>query len=89
VAKEADHLGYAALRARERLVYPIEDIRFPRSSTAGPLDEYYIETFEPMETLAFVAAHTERIKLGTSILPTPFYSPLALARRFATLDQLS
>lgn len=89
VAKEAERLGYAALWARERLVYPTEAVRFPRSNAARPLDEYYIETFEPMETLAFVAAHTERIKLGTSILSTPFYSPLALARRFATLDQLS
>jgi alkanesulfonate monooxygenase SsuD/methylene tetrahydromethanopterin reductase-like flavin-dependent oxidoreductase (luciferase family) len=36
-----------------------------------------------------VAAKTERIKLGTSVLNSLLQSPLLLARRFATLDQLS
>src|SRR5262249_52640443 len=41
------------------------------------------------ETLSYVAAKTERIKLGTSIITAPFHVPVILARRFATLDQLS
>src|SRR5579864_8297740 len=85
VAQEAERLGYAALWTYERLIYPTEGLVYPGSDTPMPLDEYYIETFEPTETLAFVAAKTERIKLGTSIMNTPFHSPLDLARRFATL----
>jgi probable F420-dependent oxidoreductase len=45
--------------------------------------------FEPLETLAFVAAKTSRIRLGTSTIGVLFQNPAALARRLATLDQLS
>jgi len=46
-------------------------------------------TFEPLETLSYVAALTERIKLGTSVIDALFHPPVMLARRFATLDQFS
>ena len=36
-----------------------------------------------------VAAHTRRIGLGTSVLNMPFYNPVKLARRLATLDALA
>src|SRR5439155_18596359 len=39
--------------------------------------------------LSYVAAKTERIKLGTSVISTFFHVPVVLARRFATLDQFS
>jgi alkanesulfonate monooxygenase SsuD/methylene tetrahydromethanopterin reductase-like flavin-dependent oxidoreductase (luciferase family) len=39
--------------------------------------------------MAYVAAKTERIKLGTSIIDALFHVPAILARRFATLDRLS
>ena len=44
---------------------------------------------DPVEALTFAAAHTRRITLGTSILNMPFYQPVVLARRLATLDVLS
>ena len=46
-------------------------------------------TFEPLETLSYVAAVTERIMLGTSVIDALFHPPVMLARRFATLDQFS
>jgi probable F420-dependent oxidoreductase len=45
--------------------------------------------FDPIETLTWVAAKTERIRLGTSVLDSLLQSPLLLARRLATLDRLS
>lgn len=89
VAQEAERLGYAAVWTYERLLYPLDGVVFPGTTQAVPLDEYYSKTFEPIETLAYVAAKTERVKLGTSIIDAPFHSPLVLARRFATLDQFS
>jgi alkanesulfonate monooxygenase SsuD/methylene tetrahydromethanopterin reductase-like flavin-dependent oxidoreductase (luciferase family) len=89
VAQEAERLGYAAVWTYERLLYPLDEIVLPGTTKAEPLDEYYCKTFEPIETLAYVAAKTERVKLGTSIVDAPFHSPLVLARRFATLDQFS
>jgi len=49
----------------------------------------YRATFEPLETLSYVAALSERIKLGTSVIDALFHVPVMLARRLATLDQLS
>jgi probable F420-dependent oxidoreductase len=82
IAQRAEQAGYASLWTYERLLYPLGD-------KAPQLPESYASTFEPLETLSFVAAHTTRIKLGTSIINTPFHTPIVLARRFATLDQLS
>ncbi|MFL6347553.1 MAG: LLM class flavin-dependent oxidoreductase [Nitrososphaeraceae archaeon] len=45
--------------------------------------------FDPIETLAFVAANTEKIALGTYVVDMLFHNPIILARRFATLDVLS
>ena len=45
--------------------------------------------FDPIVTLAYVAAATQRIRLGTSVLIMPFYQPVVLAKQLATLDVLS
>ena len=43
----------------------------------------------PLETLAFAAACTERIRLGCAVFVTPRHSPVHLAKSLSTLDQLS
>jgi alkanesulfonate monooxygenase SsuD/methylene tetrahydromethanopterin reductase-like flavin-dependent oxidoreductase (luciferase family) len=45
--------------------------------------------FDPLETLSYVAANTNKIALGTSVIDMLFHNPVILARRFATLDVLS
>jgi probable F420-dependent oxidoreductase len=45
--------------------------------------------FEPLETLAAVAAVTERIELITAVIGILFQPPVVLARRVATLDQFA
>lgn len=44
---------------------------------------------EPLVLLAAVAAATERVALGTSVLVLPWHHPVRLAKQVATLDQLS
>jgi alkanesulfonate monooxygenase SsuD/methylene tetrahydromethanopterin reductase-like flavin-dependent oxidoreductase (luciferase family) len=44
---------------------------------------------DPFVTLAAVAARTERIALGTWVVPVPFHDPWRLAHQVAGLDQLS
>lgn len=89
VAQEAERLHYAAVWTYERLLYPLDGVVYPGTTEVVPFDEYFSKTFEPLETLTYVAAKTERVKLATSIINAPFHSPLVLARRFATLDQFS
>ncbi|MHB1538915.1 MAG: LLM class flavin-dependent oxidoreductase [Solirubrobacteraceae bacterium] len=45
--------------------------------------------FAPLPALAAVAAHTARLKLGTSVLVLPPRNPVLLARELATIDVLS
>lgn len=87
IAQEAERLEYASLWAGERLLHPRRYVPF--GIPPGPLPRHFAQVYDPLETLSFVAGRTERIKLGTSIIPVFFHPPLVLARRLATLDQLS
>ena len=49
----------------------------------------YGSIYESLITLAYVAAKTERVKLGTSIIVLPMRNPILFAKQTATLDQLS
>jgi probable F420-dependent oxidoreductase len=44
---------------------------------------------DPLDVLAFVAAHTDRLLLGTGVLLVPYHHPVVLAKRLATVDLLS
>jgi len=44
---------------------------------------------DPLVALAFAAARTTRLKLGTSVLVLPGRNPMLLAKELATLDRLS
>jgi probable F420-dependent oxidoreductase len=44
---------------------------------------------DPLDTLAFLAAHTSRLGLATGVLVLPNHHPVVLAKRAATVDRLS
>ena len=44
---------------------------------------------DPVVSLAFVAGVTSKIRLGTSVLVMPYYTPVMLAKQLATLDRVS
>jgi probable F420-dependent oxidoreductase len=46
-------------------------------------------TLGPIETMAYAAACTERIRLGCSVFVTPLRNPVHLAKSLSSLDQLS
>ena len=88
-AKQAEEEKFDSLWVWERLVSPLKP-QTPYPLT--PDGSYPIEfqsLFEPLEALTFVAANTNKISLGTSIIDMLFHNPVVLARRFATLDILS
>ena len=45
--------------------------------------------YETHTTLSVVAGRTSRVKLGCSVMPTPYRHPLLQAKSYATLDHLS
>ena len=45
--------------------------------------------WEPFTVLSFLAAHTSRITLGTSVVVLPMHNPFEVAKQVAEVDQLS
>ncbi len=76
-AHAAESLGYRTLWVADRLIEGPQG----RISEGRPLDA--------LATLAFLAAMTDRIRLGTNVLAGPWYGSALLARSLATVDQLS
>lgn len=83
IASAVERLGFHSVSACDRLLLPLGE---GWDNTYG-LPESYI--YDVLETLTFVAARTSRIRLVTTIVNALFQSPVILARRLATLDQLS
>ena len=83
VAQAAERLGFHAVSATERLLMPVR----PDWSNDAELPESSV--WDPLEILTWAAAHTQRIRVSTGIVNAIFQPPIVLARRLATLDQLS
>ena len=45
--------------------------------------------YDAITVLTWVAAHTERVRLGTTVLVLPYLNPLLLAKTLATVDVMS
>jgi probable F420-dependent oxidoreductase len=87
-ATEAEDLGYASLWVLERTLRPRGPVK-TSATTSAVLPASFARVFAPLETLAYIAALTKRIRLGTSVLDALLHPPASLARRVATLDNLS
>ena len=89
-ARHADEAGFESLLTVEHVV--VQEgyaSRYPYSETGRmPLPDD-CDIPDPLDLLAWIAARTERIRLGTGILILPEHHPLQLAKRVATIDRLS
>lgn len=89
VALEAERLGYDSLWTLDRVVKAVTETTPYPPSADGRLEPQYDVVFEHLSVLTYVAAITERIRLGVCVLNLPLYHPVLLAKRIATMDQLS
>jgi probable F420-dependent oxidoreductase len=82
VARAAEAAGFESLWTGEHVILP--DPQVPPSPVPAdyPMDD-------PAVALAFIAAHTSRIRLGTGIIILPQRNPVVLAKQLASLDVLS
>jgi probable F420-dependent oxidoreductase len=78
VAEAADHLGYHHLTCSEHIGMP--------ASEAGRRGARY---WDPLATLGYVSARTEQIRLATMTLVLGYHHPLAIVKRYGTLDHVS
>src|SRR5580765_6546978 len=77
-AVQAEQLGLADVWVSEHIIVP-KDGGYPPSPNF----------WDPVLTLTWAAACTERVRLGTSVLVLPMRHPLPLAKELATLQNLS
>jgi probable F420-dependent oxidoreductase len=89
IAQRAEALGYDSLWTVDRLLWPVAPQTPYVAAPDGALPGEYKRVLDPLVALTFVAGHTKKIALGTSVLDIPYYSPVMLARRVTTLDVLS
>ncbi|HEX2214142.1 MAG TPA: TIGR03619 family F420-dependent LLM class oxidoreductase [Mycobacterium sp.] len=78
VAEVADGLGHHHLTCSEHIGIP--------SAEAGRRGSRY---WDPLATLGYVAARTERIRLVTMTLVLGYHHPLEIVKRYGTLDHVS
>ncbi|HYZ58875.1 MAG TPA: TIGR03619 family F420-dependent LLM class oxidoreductase [Nitrososphaeraceae archaeon] len=88
-AKSAEQEDIDSLWVAERLLWPLNPQTPYPGSSDGSLPIESQNVLDPLETLTYIAANTEKIMLGTSVIDMLFHNPVILARRFATLDVLS
>jgi len=78
-AASAEAAGYASLWTFQRLIVP----------EGSAMEPVYHSVLDPMVTLGFLAAATQRIRLGVAVVNAPYIAPGYLAKQAATVDVLS
>jgi probable F420-dependent oxidoreductase len=88
-AQTAEQLGYDSVWVGDHVVFPSGYASHYPYSTAWSGPQKDMPVLDPIATLSFVAAQTNRVRLGTSVLLLPARNPVLQAKSFSTLDVLS
>jgi probable F420-dependent oxidoreductase len=78
IAEAADRLGYDHLTCSEHIALP-----------AAERNRRGTRYWDPLATLGYLAARTQRIRLATHVLVLGYHHPLEIAKRYGTLDKVS
>lgn len=92
MAQAAEEAGFESLWAPEHVIMSRADDATPyRGVTDGKMDRLARRGGipDPLIWLAFVAAATTRIRLGTNVLVLPEHQPVVIAKAAGTLDHLA
>jgi probable F420-dependent oxidoreductase len=78
LVEAADRLGYEYITCSEHVIIP-DDVAAVRGG----------RYWDPLATFGYLAARTERIRFATYVLVLGYHHPLAIAKRYGTLDRIS
>ena len=88
-AKAVEARGFHSVWAPEHVVFfPEYESRYPYAED-GKLRGFDGGMIEPWTLLSFVAAHTKKVRLGSSVCLIPQRNPVYTAKQIADLDFLS
>src|SRR5690242_4847400 len=79
VCGRAEELAYASLWSFQRTLYPAD----------ASIPVVYRSVHDPLAVSAYVAAVTERARIGLAVVNLPFYAPLVLGKALTSIDVLS
>ncbi|HXI93623.1 MAG TPA: LLM class F420-dependent oxidoreductase [Blastocatellia bacterium] len=82
IAKAAEASGIESVWTGEHVVLPDPRVAPSPSDPQTPL-------LDPAVALSHIAAHTERLRLGTGVIILPQRNPLVLAKELASVDVVS
>ena len=68
LSENAEKQGFDSLWVLEGLVWPLKPLSPYPGTNDGTLPTHFQTLFDPLELLAFVAADTEEISLGTAAI---------------------
>ena len=77
ISRTCEEEGFDSVWATDHVLMPAE------------LREPYGQVLEPLTTLTYIAARTDKLKLGTSCIVLPQRNPALVAKQAATLDVFS
>ncbi|MFJ6850961.1 TIGR03619 family F420-dependent LLM class oxidoreductase [Streptomyces sp. NPDC091271] len=86
--RTAEDMGYDSLWTGDRVLAPAAP-SVPYPGRGGVMPRTYENHLDPLVALTFAAAHTSRVRLGTSTLNGLWQPPIMLARSLTTLDMVS
>ncbi len=78
IAEAADRLGYDHLTCSEH-------VAVPEAAVAVRGGRYW----DPLPTFGYLAARTQRIRFATNVIVLGYHHPLAIAKRYGTLDRVT
>ncbi|MGC1932776.1 MAG: LLM class flavin-dependent oxidoreductase [Candidatus Nitrosopolaris sp.] len=88
-AIQAEKEGFDSVWTIRRILWPLKPQTPYPVTPDGSLPVEYQTALDPLDVLEYVAANTSKISLGTAVEDMFFYTPIMLAKRYATLDVLS
>jgi len=94
VATECEALGFDSIWVHDYIIWnkTLDRVHVScgsREAVEAAGDAYPPIFYESLVNLAFLAAVTERIRLGVAVLCLPYREPLVTAKQIATIDVLS
>jgi probable F420-dependent oxidoreductase len=90
VGRMADDLGFDSIWCNDHLAIPsAPDGAAEPAYAAGYGEQRHQNIYEPLIVLAYLAAVTRRVLLGTSVYLLPLRNPVLAAKQVVSLDRLS